>query len=71
MPVDDIRVDRNRLRRDLGDVKGLAKNIAVVGGLFHPIVVTVDGKLMAGARRLAAAKYLGWKEIPVTIMVRP
>jgi ParB family chromosome partitioning protein len=68
MPVDAIRVDSNRLRRDLGEIEELAQNIAIVG-LLHPIVVTADGRLMVGARRLAAVKHLGWKEIPVTVMV--
>jgi N6-adenosine-specific RNA methylase IME4 len=54
-----------RHRRDLGDVDGLARSMREVG-LLHPIVVTKQGRLIAGARRLAAAKLLGWKEIPVT-----
>jgi ParB family chromosome partitioning protein len=68
MPVDAIRLDSDRLRRDLGEIEELAQNIAIVG-LLHPIVVTADGRLVAGARRLAAVMLLGWKEIPVTIMV--
>ena len=70
MPVGAIQVDSNRIRHDLGNIKQLAENIALVG-LLHPIVVTMNGKVVAGARRLEALKHLGWKEIPVTIMVRP
>jgi ParB family transcriptional regulator, chromosome partitioning protein len=68
MPVDAIRIDSDRLRRDLGNIEELAQNIAIVG-LLHRIVVTADSRLVVGARRLAAVKLLGWKEIPVTIMV--
>lgn len=56
-----------RHRRDLGDVAGLAKSIEAVG-LLHPIVVTSDGTLIAGERRLAACKHLGWAEVPVTVV---
>ena len=37
-------------------------------GLLHPIVIRPDGKLIAGERRLRAAKLLGWTEIPVTVV---
>lgn len=56
-----------RHRNDLGDIKSLAASIADVG-LLHPIVVTPDNTLIAGERRLAAARYLGWKEIPYTVV---
>jgi hypothetical protein len=65
-PVGSIVV-RDRHRQDLGDIDGLAKNIAEVG-LLHPVVVTPDIVLIAGARRLAACKQLGWDEIPVTVV---
>jgi hypothetical protein len=56
-----------RHRRDLGDIDSLARSITDVG-LLHPIVIRPDGVLIAGARRLAACKALGWSEIPVRIM---
>jgi N6-adenosine-specific RNA methylase IME4/ParB-like chromosome segregation protein Spo0J len=34
-------------------------------GLLHPIVITTNGELVAGAHRLAAAQLLGWKLIEV------
>ena len=37
-------------------------------GLLQPIVVRPDGVLIAGERRLHAAKLLGWTEIPVTVV---
>jgi N6-adenosine-specific RNA methylase IME4/ParB-like chromosome segregation protein Spo0J len=64
--IDQIRVGQ-RHRKDMGDIAGLAASMAE-HGLLHPIVVTPDGKLIAGARRLAAARLLGWKTIPVTVV---
>jgi MT-A70/ParB/Sulfiredoxin domain len=56
-----------RFRRELGNLAGLADSIADVG-LLHPVVIAPDGRLIAGARRLAAAKALGWTRVPVTIV---
>lgn len=56
-----------RHRADLGDVDGLAKSIEELG-LLHPIVVKSDGTLIAGERRLAACKSLGWQQVPVTVI---
>ena len=49
--IDEIIVGK-RHRRDLGDIASLAKSIDA-HGLLHPIVVTCDGRLIAGERRLA------------------
>jgi N6-adenosine-specific RNA methylase IME4 len=65
-PIASIRIGR-RHRRDLGDVDGLAASIADVG-LLHPVVVTVNGNLIAGARRLEACRRLGWADVPVTVV---
>lgn len=56
-----------RHRKDMGDIATLAKSISEVG-LLHPIVVTNEGKLIAGERRLKACKALGWKNIPATVV---
>jgi N6-adenosine-specific RNA methylase IME4 len=64
--IADIIIDI-RHRRDLGDINSLARSITEVG-LLHPIVVRPDGVLIAGARRLAACKALGWSDIPVTVV---
>jgi len=66
MLIADIIVGE-RHRKDLGDIKGLARSIADVG-LLHPGVVRSDGVLIAGQRRIAAAKLLGWTEIPATVV---
>ena len=53
-------------RKDLGDVSSLARSIKSVG-LLHPPVVTPDLRLVAGERRLAAVRSLGWIDCPVTV----
>lgn len=73
-PVASVKVDRLRAsktnpRTDIGDVSGLAGSIASVG-LMHPLIVTPNGDgftVVAGHRRLAAVKTLGWTEIPVDV----
>lgn len=65
-PIDVIRIGE-RDRSDLGDIAELAASIAAVG-LLHPIVITADNGLVAGGRRLAAIRSLGWTETPVTVV---
>lgn len=56
-----------RDREELGDIDALARSISAVG-LLHPVVVTEALTLVAGDRRLAAVKQLGWAEVPVTVV---
>lgn len=56
-----------RYRRDMGDVDGLAASIAKVG-LLQPVVVTSGHVLVAGERRLAAVRSLGWAEVEVHVV---
>lgn len=63
VPIDSIVV-ADRCRKDLGDVRALADSIKAVG-LLHLPVVTSDRKLVAGERRLAAMRLLGWVDVPV------
>jgi N6-adenosine-specific RNA methylase IME4 len=65
--ISDIVVG-TRHRKDMGDIEGLAATIRDIGALMHPIVIRPDNKLVAGERRLRAAKLLGWKTIPVTVV---
>jgi hypothetical protein len=65
MPIADIRVGK-RIRKVMGDVAGLADDMADLGQL-QPIVVSPEGKLLAGERRLRAAELLGWKTIDVVV----
>ena len=56
MPISDIKVGQ-RIRKDMGDLAGLAESIEDLG-LLNPVTVDEDGRLLAGARRLAACKRL-------------
>jgi ParB-like nuclease domain len=58
-----------RYRRDMGDIAGLAASIADIG-LINPITIDSNGLLLAGERRLEAAKLLGRTKIAVTVMRR-
>ena len=60
-PIAEIRIGK-RHRRDLGDVDALATSIAELG-LLQPVVITPDGALVAGERRLEACKALGWRDV--------
>jgi N6-adenosine-specific RNA methylase IME4/ParB-like chromosome segregation protein Spo0J len=66
MKIADIKIGK-RHRRDMGDIAALAASIEDVG-LMHPAVVTPDGRLIAGERRIRALKHLGRKEIAVTVV---
>lgn len=64
--MDDIRCE-GRYRRDMGDIEGLARSMMEVG-LLHPVVVTPSLRLIAGERRILAARMLGWDTIPVHVV---
>jgi len=66
MHIDQIQVGF-RYRKDLGDLRILAQSIGDVG-LLHPVVVTPEGRLIAGQRRLEACRLLDWTEVPVTVV---
>jgi ParB family transcriptional regulator, chromosome partitioning protein len=66
LSIADIKVGL-RHRRDMGDIETLAASIEDIGSL-NAITVDERGCLLAGARRLAACKRLGWKTIPVSVI---
>jgi ParB-like chromosome segregation protein Spo0J len=72
IPVCAIHILRPRREPDAAVVAELAGSLAVLG-LLHPICVAphpdAPGQyaLIAGANRLAAAKRLGWTEIPAVV----
>ncbi|MDR3192624.1 MAG: ParB/RepB/Spo0J family partition protein [Treponema sp.] len=61
IPVKDIIV-KKRIRKELGDIEALAESFKKFGQI-SPIVINKKKVLIAGGRRLEAAKYLGWKTI--------
>lgn len=63
LPIEQVVVDE-RIREDYGNLDELAESMRV-HGLIHPIVVDANNRLIAGGRRLEAAKQLGWTEIEV------
>ena len=67
--ISDIKV-RNRIRKDLGNIETLSDSLNR-HGLFSPILVTSDYRLIAGERRLEAAKRLGWKSIEAKVIDDP
>jgi ParB family chromosome partitioning protein len=66
LPLDTIKTGK-RFRREMGDIAALARSIEAIG-LLHPIVVTPSRELVCGERRIAAARLLGWREIPARIV---
>lgn len=61
--ISSIIVRRDdRQRRELRGIDELAESLNRLG-LIHPIVIDEDGVLVAGERRLTAAKLLGWTHI--------
>ena len=59
--IADIRIGE-RYRKDMGDIEGLARSMNEIG-LLHPVAIDADYRLIAGERRILAAKMLGWQAI--------
>lgn len=59
--INEIKMPKSNFRKAM-DIEDLKKNMEVRGQL-EPILVSEDGTLVAGARRLMAAKALGWQYI--------
>jgi ParB family chromosome partitioning protein len=72
LPVDQIETNPFQPRRDFDpdDLAALKRSLSTYG-LLQPVVVRSTGagyQLIAGERRLRAARAVGWKEIPVRIV---
>ena len=65
VPIKDIIV-RRRIRKEMKDIEALADSLKRYGQI-SPIVINKKNILIAGGRRLEAAKYLGWRTINVII----
>lgn len=64
--IDDIKV-RKRIRTDMGDLSALKDSLKRYG-LLNPITINSKNELIAGHRRLEAAKQLGWSSINVIVV---
>lgn len=64
--ISDIKI-KKRVRHDLGDLEAL-KNSLRIYGLLNPITLNSKYELIAGERRLQAAKQLGWTNINANIL---
>jgi ParB family chromosome partitioning protein len=67
--IKDIIV-KKRIRKDLGDISALAESMKRYGQI-SPITISRANVLIAGGRRLEAAKYLGWRTINAAIIDAP
>ncbi len=64
--VSDIKV-KKRIRKENGDIESLMESLQA-HGLMNPVVISEKYELIAGFRRLSAAKKLGWDTIPATMV---
>ena len=64
--IDDIKVKR-RARQQEEDIEPLMDSMRRYG-LLNPVIVNSRNVLIAGARRLEAAKRLGWHTISATVL---
>jgi len=64
--ISEIKV-KKRVRKDLGDLDALKDSLRRYG-LLNPITITKDKVLIAGERRLEAAKAIGWETINAEIL---
>ncbi len=64
--IDDIKI-KKRVRQDLGDLDSLKDSLRTYG-LLNPITLNRNYELIAGQRRLTAARQLGWTNINAVII---
>ncbi|MCQ2575778.1 MAG: ParB/RepB/Spo0J family partition protein [Treponema sp.] len=64
--IKDIKV-KHRVRKDLGNLDDLKESLKTYG-LLNPITINRNYQLIAGERRLTAAKEIGWTNIQANII---
>ncbi len=64
--IKDIKI-KKRIRKDPGDLTPLIDSLRN-HGLMNPVVITKNNELIAGHRRIASAKVLGWQFIDVMVL---
>ena len=60
-------VVKKRIRRDMGDLPALAESLKQYGQI-SPVVINTKNVLIAGGRRIEAAKLLGWQSVDAVVM---
>ena len=65
VPIESIKV-KKRVRQEMGDISALAESMKRFGQI-SPIVINSDKVLIAGGRRLEAARSLGWSNINAVV----
>ena len=65
VPIESLKV-KKRVRQDMGDITALAESMKRYGQI-SPIVINSDKVLIAGGRRLEAARSLGWSSISAVV----
>ena len=65
IPVDEIIV-KKRIRWNPGDIESLAESLKRYGQIT-PILISKKNVLIAGERRLEAAKHIGWRTISAVV----
>lgn len=66
VPISNIKI-KKRVRHDLGNLEDLKDSLRTYG-LLNPITLNRKYELIAGERRLQAAKQLGWTNINANII---
>lgn len=64
--IDDVKI-KKRVRKDMGDLESLKESLRLYG-LLNPITINERYELIAGHRRLEAAKALGWTNINAQVI---
>ena len=65
----DFIIIKKRIRKDPGSLEALVESLKKYGQL-NPIIINRQFELIAGHRRLEAAKLLGWHSINAIILDR-
>ena len=66
VPIAQIKI-KKRVRKDLGNLDDLKDSLRTYG-LLNPITINSKYELIAGERRLTAAKEIGWTNINANII---